>query len=163
MQTRKKIEKRQRILMLLGLLLVTSLMTWLLLYALGSDSLSLFKQPHEIQQNGVKPDQNMRIGGLVLEGSYQGPDRKNLNHYFEVSDCIARVKVVYKGLLPDLFREGQGVVIQGKFNQDAVFIASEVLAKHDENYAPKGSMPKNIQLCNNDLSYPLITKQDLRP
>ena len=96
------------------------------------DNLVFFQTPTELATKSVAPNQRLRIGGLVQEGSLvkQGSDVR-----FVVTDLSHSSPVTYRGLLPDLFREGQGVVAEGRF-QDGTFAASEVLAKHDENYMP---------------------------
>ena len=96
------------------------------------DNLVFFQTPTELATKSVAPNQRLRIGGLVQEGSLvkQGSDVR-----FLVTDLSHSIPVTYRGLLPDLFREGQGVVAEGRF-QDGTFAASEVLAKHDENYMP---------------------------
>ena len=96
------------------------------------DNLVFFQTPTELATKSVAPNQRLCIGGLVQEGSLvkQGSDVR-----FVVTDLSHSIPVTYRGLLPDLFREGQGVVAEGRF-QDGTFAASEVLAKHDENYMP---------------------------
>jgi cytochrome c-type biogenesis protein CcmE len=97
------------------------------------DNIVFFFSPTEITHRHPGPDQRIRIGGLVENGSLQ----KDGEHIaFTVTDTAATLKVQYTGLLPDLFREGQGIVAEGHM-KDGVFVASEVLAKHDENYMPK--------------------------
>jgi cytochrome c-type biogenesis protein CcmE len=83
----------------------------------------------------IKPGQRMRIGGLVKEGSVSRSD--NLAVRFEVTDGTSTLTVAYQGLLPDLFREGQGVVAEGALDANGTFRADSVLAKHDETYMPK--------------------------
>ena len=107
--------------------------TGLILFALG-DGVSLFHSPTDIVVKQPGPDQRLRLGGLVEEGSWQREEGTTLER-FVVTDMENSVNVVYDGLLPDLFREGQGIVAEGHF-RDGVFVASEVLAKHDENYMP---------------------------
>ena len=99
------------------------------------DNLVFFFSPTDIAEKGVGPDRRIRIGGMVEDGSWQKYE-EGLRSEFVVTDFQNAVKVVYRGSLPDLFREGQGVVAEGKFN-GSVFTASEVLAKHDENYMPR--------------------------
>jgi cytochrome c-type biogenesis protein CcmE len=96
------------------------------------DNLVFFQTPTELATKTVSPTQRLRIGGLVQEGSVvkQGSDVQ-----FVVTDLSHSIPVTYRGLLPDLFREGQGVVAEGRF-QNGSFAASEVLAKHDETYMP---------------------------
>ncbi|MGU9956352.1 MAG: cytochrome c maturation protein CcmE, partial [Arenicellales bacterium WSBS_2016_MAG_OTU3] len=80
-------------------------------------------------------DTSFRLGGMVVDGSVSRAD-DDLTVVFELTDTAEKVSVNYKGILPDLFREGQGIVTQGKLDESGTFIASEVLAKHDENYMP---------------------------
>lgn len=99
-----------------------------------SDGLVYFYTPADLHAKHVGPDRRMRIGGLVEEGSIQ--HQGDLVR-FVVTDKSATLNVIYRGVLPDLFREGQGVVTEGKLDGNGIFHASEVLAKHDENYMPK--------------------------
>ncbi|RCK38954.1 cytochrome C biogenesis protein CcmE [Thalassospira profundimaris] len=100
------------------------------------DSVVFFFSPTEIiEKSPIDPDQRLRIGGLVVEGSVQKlQDGKTIA--FAVTDMAETVPISYSGILPDLFREGQGVVAEGHMNAEGTFVASEVLAKHDENYMP---------------------------
>ncbi len=104
----------------------------LILYALD-DNLVYFYSPTDVQEKHIAPDTRIRIGGLVEEGSVV---RKGNDVSFRVTDLSNSIPVRFTGALPDLFREGQGVVTEGKLTADGVFIASEVLAKHDEKYMP---------------------------
>jgi cytochrome c-type biogenesis protein CcmE len=100
-----------------------------------NSNLVFFFTPTEVSQNKAPKDRTFRIGGLVTEGSVQRkPD--GLTVAFLVTDTMQSIPVRYTGILPDLFKEGKGVVAQGKIGGDGVFTASEVLAKHDENYMP---------------------------
>lgn len=99
-----------------------------------SDTLVYFYTPADLQTKHVSPERRLRIGGLVEPGSV---DRHGEEVRFVVTDLSATLPVVYRGVLPDLFREGQGVVTEGKMDGQGLFHASEVLAKHDENYMPK--------------------------
>jgi cytochrome c-type biogenesis protein CcmE len=100
-----------------------------------NSNLVFFFTPTEVSQNKAPKDRKFRIGGLVTEGSVQRkPD--GLTVAFMVTDTMQSIPVRYTGILPDLFKEGKGVVAQGKIGSDGVFAASEVLAKHDENYMP---------------------------
>ncbi len=98
------------------------------------DDIVFFFSPTEIAERRPSPDLRIRVGGLVEAGSvvHQGEII-----VFSVTDTAHSLKVSYTGLLPDLFREGQGVVAEGHVNADGMFIASNVLAKHDENYMPR--------------------------
>ena len=111
----------------------------LILYSLNSN-LDYFFTPTELKEQNISSDKRIKIGGMVLEGSVF---RNDSNISFTVTDYESFVKVEFKGIVPDLFQEGSGVVALGYLN-DEVFYAEEVLAKHDENY-----MPPNIKI-NND-------------
>jgi cytochrome c-type biogenesis protein CcmE len=101
-----------------------------------NDNLVFFYSPSELKAKAVAPDRRVRIGGLVEKESLKhGVDSRQVS--FRVTDGATDLGVVYDGLLPDLFREGQGVVVEGKLRADGVFAASTVLAKHDENYMPR--------------------------
>ena len=98
-------------------------------------NLVFFFTPSQIVANEAPVGRNFRIGGMVLADSvYRGPDGVTVN--FVVTDTAQSIRVAYRGILPDLFREGKGVVAQGKLGSDGVFQAEQVLAKHDENYMP---------------------------
>lgn len=127
--------RKQRRLTLIGLAgTVLTISAGLVLYAL-SDRIVFFNTPSDIKASAPAPGQRIRLGGLVAEDSLQkGPDG---NIRFEVTDGAARVSVAYRGILPDLFREGQGVVTEGVLEAGGGFTADTVLAKHDENYMPK--------------------------
>jgi len=94
-----------------------------------------FFTPSQVAANEAPVERNFRIGGLVEKGSVQRR-ADGLTVDFVVTDTAKRIAVVYSGILPDLFKEGKGVVTQGKLGPDGVFRATEVLAKHDENYMP---------------------------
>jgi len=99
------------------------------------DSIVFFYSPTDLATKDVPRDKRLRIGGLVKEGSVKrAADGVTVN--FAVTDTVNTVQVVYRGVLPDLFREGQGVVAEGRFEGAAGFRVAEVLAKHDENYMP---------------------------
>jgi cytochrome c-type biogenesis protein CcmE len=99
------------------------------------DNLVFFYSPSEIVEKDAPKGRNMRIGGLVEVGSVERPPGST-EVRFKITDLETTIPVVYNGALPDLFREGQGVVAQGQIGPDGVFRAREVLAKHDENYMP---------------------------
>lgn len=101
------------------------------------DSIVYFHSPTDIAtRTDLQKDRRLRLGGLVKQGSWQ-KDSDGLTHKFFVTDTAHDIRVAYKGIMPDLFREGQGVVMEGRLQQDGSFRADEVLAKHDENYMPK--------------------------
>ena len=105
----------------------------LILFAL-KDNIVFFYAPAELAEKGVQPGTRLRIGGLVKQGTVERAPGKPIS--FTVTDNVKDVAVTYDGLLPDLFREGQGVVALGVLTADQVFKADEILAKHDENYMP---------------------------
>ena len=108
--------------------------TALVLNAFQSN-LVFFFTPTQVASNEAPKDRSFRVGGLVEEGSVsRGND--GLTVRFKVTDTAKTIPVTYTGILPDLFKEGKGVVAQGRLGPDGVFHASEVLAKHDENYMP---------------------------
>lgn len=127
-------KKQQRIWFLSGGLVVLAVTAVLVLTAL-SDSLVYFYSPTDLSQKQVEPGRSLRLGGLVEEGSVTKGE--GLNITFVVTDLNKSVPVHYEGLLPDLFREGQGVVVEGALTPAGRFEATNVLAKHDENYMPK--------------------------
>jgi cytochrome c-type biogenesis protein CcmE len=100
-----------------------------------NSNLVFFFSPSQVLANEAPRERSFRIGGLVEEGSLQR-DGQGLTIRFVVTDLAQKVPVTYTGLLPDLFKEGKGVVAQGKLGSDGVFRAEQVLAKHDENYMP---------------------------
>ncbi|MBV8190622.1 MAG: cytochrome c maturation protein CcmE [Alphaproteobacteria bacterium] len=126
------IPKRKRLWLLLGSLAVLGVAVALVLSALN-DNLVFFYSPSQVAEKHVAPERRFRLGGLVEAGSVK---KNGQEVRFIVTDTHQSVPVVYRGLLPDLFREGQGVVAEGALGPDGVFVAREVLAKHDENYMP---------------------------
>lgn len=102
------------------------------LYAL-SNNIDLFFTPTQVAAGEVTPGQRIRVGGMVKEGSVQH-SQQELEVSFVATDYNHDVQIFYAGILPDLFREGQGIVAEGSMRADGVFQASRVLAKHDENY-----------------------------
>lgn len=126
--------KSRRLVLIGGALAVLSLAVGLVLFALR-DNIVFFYSPAELAQKRVDPGTRLRIGGLVKEGSVSRGDGRNV--VFTVTDRTSDIRVTYTGLLPDLFREGQGVVVDGTLAPDASFRADSVLAKHDEKYMPR--------------------------
>lgn len=126
--------KRRRLYLLLAAAATLGVATALILSAF-EDSLVFFYSPTDLKTKSVPAGRLIRIGGLVAEGSIErGPGGRV---GFTVTDTANSVRVTYRGVLPDLFREKQGVVAQGRLAADGSFAASEVLAKHDETYMPK--------------------------
>src|SRR5476649_1754351 len=127
--------RKQRRLILIGSSLgVLAIAAALVLSALR-DSIVFFNSPSDIAEKHVAAGARIRVGGLVKPGSLQRGD--NLNIRFDVTDGNHDVAVRYQGIVPDLFREGQGVVAEGKLESGGVFVADTVLAKHDERYMPR--------------------------
>jgi cytochrome c-type biogenesis protein CcmE len=127
--------RKQRRLALIGAgLAVLGLAAALVLFAL-KDSIVFFNSPSDLVEKHIGPGARVRLGGLVEAGSVARGD--NLNVRFQVTDGNHAVAVAYQGILPDLFREGQGVVAEGTLDASGVFRADTVLAKHDEKYMPK--------------------------
>jgi cytochrome c-type biogenesis protein CcmE len=126
--------KQRRLTLIGGSLAVLAVAAALVLNALR-DSLVFFSTPTMVVEKHVPAGKRFRLGGLVQPGSLVHGD--NLAITFEVADGSATLPVAYKGILPDLFREGQGVVAEGALNASGTFMADTVLAKHDENYMPK--------------------------
>ncbi|HDK38221.1 MAG TPA: cytochrome c maturation protein CcmE [Thiolapillus brandeum] len=114
-------------------LVVLGAAAYLVFNALGNN-LSYFFSPTEVSENRAPADHVFRLGGLVQPGTLERGEK--LTVYFDVTDNAHSVKVAYTGILPDLFKEGQGVIAQGRMGPDGIFLAEEVLAKHDENYMP---------------------------
>jgi cytochrome c-type biogenesis protein CcmE len=127
--------KQRRLTVLLIGLAALGVATALILSAF-SDNLVFFHSPSDVSAGKVSVERRFRLGGLVEPGSViKGADGITLS--FKVTDGGASLPVSYKGVLPDLFREGQGVIAEGRLGIDGAFQASEILAKHDENYMPK--------------------------
>ena len=131
--------KRRRFFILGGFLLTFSIAAALVLMAF-EENIVFFYSPTELsrklEQQLISPNRRLRIGGLVEDGSV-GREDDGLTITFRVTDTLEVVPVRFRGLLPDLFREGQGIVAEGSMGSDGTFIATEVLAKHDETYMPK--------------------------
>jgi cytochrome c-type biogenesis protein CcmE len=126
--------KQKRLTLILAAGFVVAAAGGLVLYAL-SDKIVFFNSPSEIAAHHPAPGTRIRLGGLVKPGSVvRGSDARVS---FAVTDNSAAVGVSFTGILPDLFREGQGVVAEGKFATNGDFVADTVLAKHDERYMPK--------------------------
>jgi cytochrome c-type biogenesis protein CcmE len=124
--------RQKRFVLIAGSLAVLGVATALILSAF-QQNLVFFFSPSDIAAHKAPAERTFRIGGMVETGSVK---RDGVQVRFIVTDTAQSVPVVFQGILPDLFREGKGVVAQGKLSSDGVFHASEVLAKHDENYMP---------------------------
>ncbi len=130
--------KQQRTLIIVGALVFLGMAVGLILYALR-DTLVFFYTPAQLSeklaQGKVSPGARLRLGGLVAKGSVKLNDDGIIR--FVITDTAKDVSVTFKGILPDLFREGQGVVAEGRLQPDGTFVADTVLAKHDEKYMPR--------------------------
>lgn len=126
--------KQKRLSVIGGALAFLGLATFLTFWALGQKA-SYFYMPGDLAANPVAEGQRIRLGGLVAKGSIQRGQGTEVD--FAITDQVDTVKVVYNGILPDLFREEQGVITEGSFGSGGVFVADSVLAKHDETYMPK--------------------------
>jgi cytochrome c-type biogenesis protein CcmE len=126
--------KQKRLSVIAGALAFLGAATGLTFYALGQKA-SFFYMPADLATATVAPGQRFRLGGLVEEGSIVRGQGTQVS--FAVTDKEKTVPVTYVGILPDLFREGQGVITEGVLGADGVFVADSVLAKHDETYMPK--------------------------
>lgn len=126
---------KKRLLVIFTMLAVLGIAMGLVLYAL-KQNINLFYTPSQLLQAQVTEEQVIRVGGYVKKNSVRF-DRSGQQVTFVVTDNKNNIVVKYQGILPNLFREGQGVVIEGKLNTARVMIASQVLAKHDEKYMPK--------------------------
>jgi cytochrome c-type biogenesis protein CcmE len=122
----------KRAAIIVGALITIGIAAVLILNALNSN-IALYVTPSEVAAGKSPAGQVFRIGGMVKDGSVK---RDGLTVHFVITDMVKDIPVAYTGILPDLFKEGKGAVIQGRLNPDGQFVASEVLAKHDENYMP---------------------------
>lgn len=116
-------------------LIVLALAASLIFYAL-KQNLNVFVTPTQIAEQSINTNYNMRLGGMVKKDSVRR-DQQSLQVDFVMTDFKHDIPVRYVGVLPDLFHEGKGAIVEGVMNADGIFIASRVLAKHDENYMPK--------------------------
>ena len=140
-----KPQRKKRLLLVLFIVVGVSLLAGLLIYALGQN-VNLFYTPTQVIQGEAPVNHTFRVGGLVESGSVH-KNVTGLGIQFTLTDTKNSMVVEYKGILPDLFREGQGIVAQGQLNTQGVFIANQVLAKHDENY-----MPPEVKRMLNDVT-----------
>ena len=124
--------RHRRAAIIVGALIAISIAAVLILNALNSN-IALYVTPSEVAAGKSPAGQVFRIGGMVKDGSVK---RDGLTVNFVITDMVKDIPVAYTGILPDLFKEGTGAVIQGRLDPSGQFVASEVLAKHDENYMP---------------------------
>ena len=127
--------RKQRRLILIGSSLGVLAIAVALVLGSLRESIVFFHSPTDIAENKTAPGKRVRLGGLVKTGSVERGD--NLQIHFKVTDGNKDIPVNYRGIVPDLFREGQGVVAEGHIEPGGTFIADTVLAKHDENYMPR--------------------------
>lgn len=126
--------KRKRLIFIGGAMGVLALAIGLVLVAFNQD-IRYFRTPDDITEQDLASGARFRLGGLVGENTVERGTGSQVR--FAVTDTLKQITVTYDGILPDLFREGQGVVVEGKFTPEGSFVADNVLAKHDENYMPK--------------------------
>ena len=126
--------RHKRLLLILAGLVILGAVTMLVLNAFQSN-LVFFFSPTQVAAGEAPKGKPFRVGGMVKEGSIRR-EADGVTLRFVVTDTEKDLAVAYRGILPDLFKEGKGAVAQGKLGEDGVFVASEVLAKHDENYMP---------------------------
>jgi cytochrome c-type biogenesis protein CcmE len=124
--------RHKRIALIVGMVAGLGLAAGLVLNALQSN-VAFFFTPTQVVAGEAPKDRRFRVGGMVRTGSIQ---RDQMTVNFIITDTAKEVTVRYTGILPDLFKEGKGAVVQGKFDPEGRFVATEVLAKHDENYMP---------------------------
>ena len=127
--------KRRKMLIIVVVVIVGAAAGTGLMLKAFQENLLYFYSPTQVRNGEAPVSRSFRIGGLVTEGSVTR-DEETLLVSFDLTDTVSHVTVNYEGILPDLFREGQGIVANGKLRGDGVFVASQVLAKHDENYMP---------------------------
>jgi len=126
---------RRRRMVLVGLILLGVAGAVALALTAFQENLLYYHPPSDIVAGKAPKDRVFRVGGMVVEGSFRRPPG-SLEARFDLTDYASTVTVSYSGVLPDLFREGQGIIARGKLDDSGVFVAEEVLAKHDENYMP---------------------------
>ncbi|WP_375649275.1 cytochrome c maturation protein CcmE [Bartonella sp. OT172YNZD] len=126
--------KKKRLLIILLCCLVITIAASLIVYAMRH-AVSFFRMPSEITREDILTGRPLRLGGFVEKGTVQYVGKRGV--IFFVTDNKKHEKVVFNGALPDLFREGQGVIVEGYFDKQGFFIGTRILAKHDETYMPK--------------------------
>lgn len=135
MKTRAMKAKSQR-LILISLALIATLVAVLLAMSAMREQAAFFYAPGDVQRLGLPLDRPVRVGGMVKEGSIQRQADGVTIDFIVRDDTAHTIPVTFTGIVPNLFREGSGVVAEGRFQPDGRFVASEILAKHDENYMP---------------------------
>ena len=129
-----KAARKKRLFFIIFLIAGVTLAAGFAMYAFNQNLMFYFS-PTDVKQGKAPVNKIFRMGGMVVEGTFK-KEAKSLKVHFDLTDYEKTVSVEYEGILPDLFREGQGIISRGKLNEQGVFIAEEVLAKHDENYMP---------------------------
>ncbi|HET6757223.1 MAG TPA: cytochrome c maturation protein CcmE [Burkholderiales bacterium] len=134
-----------------------------LVFSAFQSNLVFFFSPSQVYAKEAPTARNFRLGGMVEDGSVKKQD-DGLTVHFAVTDSAQSVPVVYKGILPDLFREGKGVVAEGRLTSEGVFVANQVLAKHDENYMPPEAADamKKAKAVNEQAAKSLVLPQEQR-
>ncbi len=147
---------RRRRMMLVGLIVLG--VGGAVAFALSAfqDNLLYYYSPSDVSAGKAPVDRVFRVGGMVPEGSFKRP-AGSLEAHFVLTDYAHQVTVSYTGVLPDLFREGQGVIARGRLGPDGTFVAEEVLAKHDENYMPPAVADSLRQQQDKRVTTPLPT------
>ena len=125
-------KKKFRVYLIIIGLITLSIITLIILFAF-KEGIEFYKSPSQLVSEDLNQNLKLRVGGLVKENSLK---MKGIENEFVITDKKNVVKVIYSGVLPDLFSEGRGVIVKGKFN-GKIFLAEEVLAKHDEKYMPR--------------------------
>ena len=148
-------KRKQRLYMTTFLLIVSASVAGLLILVSG-ENMNMFYPPADVVAGKIPPNQKVRAGGMVLDGSVVRSDA-SLAVAFQLTDHKGSVfDVTYSGILPDLFREGQGILVEGKIDAQGIFRAEEVLAKHDENYMPPELMDLDMQSEGKQSAFPSI-------
>ncbi|MCZ2203848.1 cytochrome c maturation protein CcmE [Bartonella sp. A05] len=129
-----KRRKKEQVLMILSCLCVMAIAAGLMVYAMRN-TVSFFRMPSEITREDILTGHSLRLGGFIEKGTVEYLKKRKVT--FFVTDGLKHEKVIFEGILPDLFREGQGVIVEGYFDKEGLFIGTRVLAKHDETYMPK--------------------------
>lgn len=127
-------KRKKRLLLMIGMLVGVGVTVSLVLYALNKN-INVYFTPSQVTR--ISPSRHLRIGGLVKTHSLKR-EAHSLKMQFVITDYKKELAVAYEGIVPALFREGQGVVVEGQFDKSGIFVANQVLAKHDENYMPPG-------------------------
>lgn len=145
-------QKHQRLILAI-IALVAVIGAGLLAASALKDEAAYFYAPHDVQVKGVEPGKAIRLGGMVVAGSLK-KQADGVTVAFDVTDGKATVPARFTGITPDLFREGSGVVAEGAFDRSGVFVASELLAKHDERYMPRELEGMDYNMTSHEMKTP---------